>query len=224
VPIAAVPRSPAARPSEPAAGTNQPALLPGGFLPLRPARLAFSLGSGMAWLDKQTAAANQIGDSGVTFNGALGLTLYDIVMVSATFSFPLLSDNASFSQDVVPETGGGDPQSAHSSLNVGTYSIAIGLRTPFWAIGAMEHGWATGALFAQVGTAGVGASRTIENCSDCRDDHIEIPGGTFWRVGLDLLLPSRKPTVFYGLTVSYERYAAGAGLSDEVRIGLSYFM
>jgi hypothetical protein len=104
-----------------------------------------------------------------------------------------------------------------------SYSIAIGLRTPFWALGSMASGWAAGSLFAQYGSTGVGGTRTISNCSDCRKDDLHLASGTFWRVGFDLLLPTRKPTESYGLTASHEQYMAGAGLSDEVRIGFSYW-
>ena len=219
-----MPLSPAAPPSEPAPRIDPPALLPGGFLPLRPARFVLGVGSGMEWIDKQAAAANQIGDSGLTFNGAVGLTLYDIVTASATFSLAFPSDNGSFSEQVVPEMGGGDPQSADSNLTVASYSIAIGLRTPFWSLGRVENGWAAGSLFAQYGSAGIGGTCSISDCTDCRKDDLHIPGGTFWRVGFDLLLPTRKPTASWGLTVSYESYAAGAGLSDEVRVGFSYWL
>lgn len=214
----------AARPSEPSAVVDRSALLPGGFLPLRPARFVLGMGTGMESLDKQVAAANQIGDSGLTLNGAMGLTFWDIVQVSATFSFSSPSDHGSFTEEVMPAMGGGSPESADSSLIVASYSIAIGLRTPFWAIGRANNGWAVGSLFAQYGSAGVSASRTISNCSDCRKDDLSVPGGTFWRVGVDLLLPGRKATTFYGLTASYESFLAGAGLSDEFRIGLGYWL
>jgi hypothetical protein len=203
---------------------GRPALLPGRFLPLRPARVLFGLGTGIAHLDPQVAASNQIGDSGITFNGTFGLTFFDIVMASATFSFPLVSDKAPFSQDVVLQNGGGDEHSADSSLNVSVGSLAIGLRTPFWALGPTDNGWATAALFAQYGTTGIGGGRSISNCSDCRDDHLQIPNGTFWRVGVDLNLPGVKPDRYYGLTVTYDSYQAGAGLADEVRVGFSYWL
>jgi hypothetical protein len=218
------PSSPAVRPGEPPAMVDRSALLPGGFLPLRPARVVFGIGSGMEWLDKQTAAANQIGDSSLTFNGTFGLTLWDIVTASATFSLARPSDSGSFTEEVVPEMGGGGPQTASSNLMVASYSVAIGLRTPFWALGRVENGWAAGSLFAQYGSAGVSATRTISDCSDCRTDDLHLPGGTFWRVGLDLFLPSRNPRASYGLTASYEQFTAGASLSDEFRIGFSYWL
>lgn len=220
-PIAAFPRTGA---GEPAPASDRSALLPGGFVPLRHARVVFSLGSGVQWLDRATAAANRIGDAGPTFSGGFGLTLYDIVMISTAFAFAHVSDSASFSEQVVPEMGGGDPQSADSSLMVASYSIAAGLRTPFWALGAVENGWVATSLFAQYGSTGVTGERAISNCVDCRTDLLAIPGGTFWRFGLDLFVPTRKPGHGWGLTASYDRYDPGAGLRDELRIGLSLWL
>jgi len=37
-------------------------------------------------------------------------------------------------------------------------------------------------------------------------------------------VPTRKPGLGWGLTVSYDRYDPGAGLSDELRIGLSAWL
>ena len=48
-----------------------------------------------------------------------------------------------------------------------------------------------------------------------------MPGGTFWQVGVDLMIPSSKPSACWGLTVSYQRYGANAGVADELRIGLT---
>jgi hypothetical protein len=223
-PAVVFPGAPATRPGEPPAVVDRSALLPGGFLPLRPARFVLGIGSGMEWLDKQAAGTNQIGDSGITLNGVVGLTLWDIVTASATFSFASPSDRDSFTEEVVPVTGGGGPQTADSTLLVASYSIAIGLRTPFWAIGRLDNGWATGSLFAQYGSAGVSGSREISNCSDCRKDDLDLSGGTFWRVGVDLLVPAHKPMTAWGVTVSYERFTPGAGLSDELRIGFSWWL
>jgi hypothetical protein len=117
--------------------------------------------------------------------------------------------------------GGGDPRAAESSLSVHSLSVAAGLRTPFLALGASGNGWVATALFAEYGAAVIGGSRSISDCVDCRDDDLSMQGGTFWRVGVDLIVPTRGPTFSWGLTVSYQRYAPGAGFSDEVRVGFS---
>ena len=213
----------ASREAEPAEVPPRSALIAHGFLPPRPARFLLGMGTGLQWLDKASASMNQIDDSGITLNGTVGLVIYDVVMISAMAGVAFPSDHGGFSQEVELENGGGDAHTADSSLTVASYSIAAGLRTPFWALGQVENGWVAGALFAQYGSSGVGGSRSIENCVDCRKDDIELPGGTFWLVGFDLLIPSRKPSTSYGLTLAYQHYVSGAGLSDEVRVGCSFW-
>jgi hypothetical protein len=56
---------------EPAPRPIDPPCCPGGFVPLRQARLVLSLGSGMQRLDRSTAAANRIGYAGPTLSGSL---------------------------------------------------------------------------------------------------------------------------------------------------------
>jgi hypothetical protein len=209
--------------SEPA-GVTRPALTAGRFVPLLPARLQMGMGTGRAQLDEQIATAHRIGDSGPTLHATLGVLLWDVFAISSAFSVVFPGDDAGFSQQVVPEAGGGDPRTADSSLEVTSYSIAAGPRTPFWALGSTDNGWVATALFAEYGVAGASGRRSISNCVDCRKDDLDMPGGTFWRVGVDLLVPGRKPTFSYGLTISYQRYAANAGLDNEIRIALSTWL
>jgi hypothetical protein len=217
--LALSPRTPAA--ASDAAAIARPPLVAGRFVPLHPVGFLLNLGLGEASLDKQSAAQHRIGDTGITFNGALGFTLWDVVMFSAAFSLAFPTDDGSFTQVVEPETGPGGPRAAESSLTVHSVSAAIGLRTPYLALGASDNGWVATALFAEYGSAVIGGSRSITDCVDCREDDLEMPGGTFWRVGVDLVVPTSKPTFSWGLTASYQRYAAGTGFSDEVRIGFS---
>jgi hypothetical protein len=212
-------RSPAGA-SEPVA-VGPPALIAGRFVAPLPTRLVMGMGTGRAQLNEQAAAARRIGSSGATFNGTLGLLISDVFSISTAFSVAFPTDNASFNQEVVPELGGGDPHTAESSLSVVSYSIAAGLRTPFLALGEANGGWVATALFAEYGTAGVSGTRTISNCVDCREDDLDMSGGGFWRTGVDLLVPSRKPTFSWGLTVSYQRYAADAGFGNEIRVALT---
>jgi hypothetical protein len=199
----------------------RPPLLWGMFVPPHAAAFLLNFGTGRASLDKQAAAQRRIGDAGITFNGAVALTIWDVVMLSAAFSAAFPSDDGSFTQVVEPETGPGDPHTAESSLSVHGVSVAAGLRTPYLALGATGAGWVGTALFAEYGSAMMGGNRSIANCVDCREDDLNISGGTFWRSGIDLVVPTRKPTFSWGLTVSYVSYAAGAGFSDEVRVGFS---
>ena len=200
------------------------ALIARGFLPLHPARLLVGLGTGASWINKRSAAEHQIDDSGATINGTLGLTIYDVFMVSGSVTGAFPSDHFSFTQEVTLEMGGGSPHSADSSLSVTSYSIAAGLRTPFWVLGSNQNGRVAGALFAEYGSAGIHGTRSISNCVDCRKDELDMPGGTFWQVGFDLLIPSSKSAASYGLTVGYQRYEAGAGFTQELRVGFSCWL
>jgi len=198
-----------------------PPLVAGRFVPLLPARFVMNIGSGFAHLNQHEAALQRIGADGATFNFAAGVLIWDVVQISSAVSFVFPSDDGKFTQQVVPETGGGSPETAESSLNVIGYSIAAGVRSPFLALAPSGHGWVATAAFAEYGASGVGGGRSISNCSDCYKEDVNLPGGTFWRVGLDLLVPGRAPTFSYGVTVSYQRWAGGSGFNDELRIGLT---
>jgi hypothetical protein len=205
-----------ARASEP---SPRAPLVAGGFLPLQLARFVLGFGSGAAWLREQSAEQHRIGSAGGTVNATLGIAIYDIFTVSTSGAFIITSDDASFSQQVMPELGG-DSFSADSSLSIGRYSLAVGLRTPFWALFPTNKSWVAGALFADYGTAGIYGSRSISDCIDCRSERLDLPGGTFWRVGLDLAVPSVTHRFTYGFTTAYQRYQ-GAGLTQELQIGMS---
>jgi len=202
----------------------------GRFLPLHPARIMLGLGTGAAWLNEQSAAQHHIDSSGPTVHISGALTIYDIFSISASGGAAFPSDNASFSQQVVPEQGGGDPTTAGSGLEVSRVSIAVGFRTPFLALFPTENGWFAGALYADYGTSGISGSRSISDCIDCRSEHLDFPGGTFWRVGLDLAAPSSSPKAVqgdfygYGFTAAYQRYLAGAGLIQEFQVSLTVWL
>lgn len=220
-PMAVVPR-PSTGQSEP--DFDRPALIAGGFLPLRPARFLIGIGTGLARISDETAMRHHLGDQGLTLHGTIGFTIYDVFMMSASAAAAFPSDSASFSETVVPVTGGGDPESADSSLSVVSYSVAVGLRTPFWALHATDTGWVAAALFTAYGTAGFHGGRSIANCVDCRSDELEIPGGTFWQAGIEVVGPTRRRSALWGLTVAYQRFATGAGFFDEVRVGLGLWL
>lgn len=203
--------------------SDRPALIAGGFLPIRPRRVMLGLGSGVASLDKAAAASQQFADRGATVNGAFRVTVWDIFMASGSFSVAFPSDNNSFSQEVMPVLGG-PTSTADSSLSVWSYSLAIGLRTPFKALAPTQRSWVAGSLFAEYGSAGVAGKRSISNCQDCRSDDLAVSGGAFWQAGADLLIPTRSPKVFWGLEVSYLSYAAGTTFNDELRVGVTCWL
>lgn len=214
------PDPPTEHPSRPLRAQAPGPLVAGGFLPLEPARFVLGLSAGVAALREESAAKNRIGSSGATLNGSLGLVIYDVFAISTAAGFILTPDDGSFSEKVVPEQGG-DVTTADSSLTVGRYSFAVGLRTPFWALSSTDKSWFAVALYADYGWAGISGSRSISDCIDCRSDDLDFPGGSFWRVGFDLGAPSRPDGAGYAFTAAYQSYRAGAGLTHEVQLGLS---
>jgi hypothetical protein len=190
------------------------------LVPLHPVRIAVGIGSGAAWLRREAAAQHHMDDTGVTFNLGVGLTIYDVFSVSSSFGAAFPGDHASFTQDVMPILGG-DTTSAESDLEVYNLSIAVGVRTPFLALGSRGRGGPWAAVFADYGSSRIGGHRSIANCSDCRTDDLDLANGGFWRVGLDFAPPFRSSKAGWTFTAAYQRYAAGAGFMQEIRIGFT---
>ena len=216
---------PVARPTSfaprPAPAPVEPWTPAGQFMPLHPARLALGFDLGAAWLQDVSAAQNHIGDSGALLNFRAGVAIYDMVSISGSVGVVFPGDNASFTQQVVPQSGGGDPMSATSQVSVVTSSIAIGLRTPFLALGARGF---SAAAFADYGWSAFHAERSISDCVDCRSDALHLEDGTFWRAGLDLVLPLGKPTERYAFTAALQRYSPGAGMVQELHFGMTFWL
>jgi hypothetical protein len=194
----------------------------GHFLPLDPFRMTLGLTSGAGWLDRSNADQHHIGDVGVTFYVTVGLAILDVIGVTSSFGAAFPSDHASFAQDVMP-LGGGDATTAHSSLQITNYSIAVGPRTPPFVLKAADEGraWIV-ALFADYGTSAIHGDRYIENCENCRKEDLDLPGGTFWRVGADIGMVRMAPIdPGFLLTVSFQRYAPNVGFVQELRVGFT---
>jgi hypothetical protein len=51
-----------------------------------------------------------------------------------------------------------------------------------------------------------------------------LSGGPFWRVGVDLALPSRSPAVAWGFSASWQRYLGDASPRQEFVIGLDCWL
>jgi hypothetical protein len=196
----------------------------GTFLPRRPVRILLGLGSGAAWLRDQSAMQHHIGSIGPTFNATLGFSIEDIVSISGSGGATFPSDNATFDQDVV-SLGGTDPSTETSHLEVQSYSVAAGLRTPFYVLWPTANGVITGNAFADGGWAYIHGVRSIEHCIGCRKDDLDMGSGMFWRVGFEIARRNTVPTprlaASYGLSVAYQSFLDDtAGLTRELRIGL----
>ena len=199
----------------------------GMFLPRHRVRISLGLGGGATWLREQIAARHHIGSVGATFNGTVGLTIYDLVTISGLAGSTFPHDNASFMEDVVP-LGGGDPSTEKSLLEVQSYSITAGLRTPFLVLRTRANGVFAGALFADAGWSYVHGIRTIEHCVNCRKEDLDLASGNFWRAGLDLESDTSPPgariMASWGLSVAYQRYSADAGLTQELGIRFTIWL
>jgi hypothetical protein len=194
----------------------------GGFLPLDPFRMTLGLMSGAGWLNRSAADQHHIGDVGPTFYVTIGMAFFDVIGVTSSFGAAFPADHASFQQDVMPLLGG-SVTSASSSLQVTNYSIAVGPRTPpFVLVPADDNRAWVIALFADYGTSAIHGDRYIENCGDCRTEDLDLPGGTFWRVGADIGVVRMVPIdPGFLMTVSYQRYFANAGFTQELRVGFT---
>lgn len=196
----------------------------GTFLPLRPVRFALGFGSGAAWIRDASATQHHLGSIGPTFNATFGFSIEDIVSISGSGGATFPADNATFEQDVV-SLGGTDPTTETSHLEVQSYSVAAGLRTPFYVLWPTATGVVTGNAFADGGWAYIHGVRTIEHCIGCRTDNLDMGSGMFWRVGFEIArrntVPTPRVAASYGLSVAYQSFLDDtAGLTRELRIGL----
>ena len=185
------------------------------FLPLHPIRGWLGLASGAAWLDSSAAARHHIGAVGPTFYLTLGAAIYEVFSVSASFGAVFPADHASFTEDVVPLLGDGDPSTAHSTLEVHNYSVAIGPRTPLLALQRTNSGgWAL-AAFAEYGWSRITGQRSINDCGDCRREDFNLSGGQFVRGGVDVGVVGRDGS--WGIVLHPGLFAVFGAVGDQRR-------
>ncbi len=193
------------------------------FMPLEPIRLLIGLGSGAAWIDSGVAAQNHIGSAGATINVTIGFSIYDVVTVSASGGAAFPRDHATFTEDVMPLLGG-SPSTATSSISLASYTLAVGLRTPFLILSAEQNRAVAGALFADYGAVIVHGTRSIDNCNDCRTEALAFSNGTFLRAGLEIGKIAIKPPAGLMFNLAYQRYSPLTGLAHELRAGFSIWL
>jgi hypothetical protein len=107
---------------------------------------------------------------------------------------------------------------------VHVYSLAIGPRTPFFALSPRPNGAIAAALFANYGWASIHGIRMIDHCTDCRQEDLSFAGGTFWSAGLEIGKVALKPRAAILLSVAYQRYAPLTGLTQELHVGFSMWL
>ena len=159
--------------------------------------LGFSVGS--LSIESASAARSQVGDR------SYGLQLDGGVLVKRHLYFGIdiggqfLDDSAQFTQNT---TGG----RMKSSASVTYLSAMAGARTGVAPVLPL-------ALGLNVGASATISRRSIDNCTDCQVDKLDIPGGAF--VEPSLLLGRRS----LRLRVTDRVYLAGDGMRSVISVG-----
>ena len=192
------------------------------ILPRDPFRFTLGFATGAAFLKQTAADQHHIGAAGPTVYVTFGLVVGEIFSVSTSLGAVFPRDHASFEEDVVPLFGAMEPTTATSTLQVTNYSIAAGPRSPLFIIAPRDGGvWAAG-LFADFGWSRIDGDRFIDQCRGCLQEDLELPDGTFFRIGADVGSVSfnRWDTAVM-MNIAYQRYLPPSGLTQEIRLGLA---
>jgi hypothetical protein len=139
---------------------------------------------------------------GAQFAG--GVTILRVLNLSADAGGLGMADNAQFTQ---PTTEG----DKSSSVTGGLASLAVGLQTPSFRLEAGKP--AALSVGVSAGQAWLSARRSIERCSACRREDIEIRAGSFWEPGAWLDMGP------WGISARYRVYGGDSTLRDALMIG-----
>jgi hypothetical protein len=170
-----------------------------------PARKPFVFGitANAMSIDPTTAGGQLVGGRswGMQFDGGL---LLKRLYVGIDFGPQFLSDKASFTQN----TTGGEMTSTATLVY---FSAMAGPRTPAFQL---VPGMAPMALGIYGGISKTATERSIENCTDCYSEKMDIPGGTFV-----------QPTLLFGagrarLRLSDRVFVGGKGITSVMSVGM----
>lgn len=140
---------------------------------------------------------------GIDIGGGFQYSWFNVVL---DFGFEHYKDSKTFTQTV--EDSYGNVYEAESRLDLSYFSPSVGLKTPVWTV--------IDGTFATTAAVGLGyalpfdTTRKIDNCTDCKEEHVDVDGGVFVEPGIALLY-SGTPVMPLGLSVSWQRYL---GTSD----------
>jgi hypothetical protein len=155
-------------------------------------------------IDPTTAGAQLVGARswGMQFDG--GLLVKRHLYLGLDFGPQFLSDHASFTQNTTAGT-------KSSGAMLVYFSAVAGPRTgPF----RLVPGIAPVALGLYGGVSTTVAERSIDNCLDCRQDKMSIPGGTFVQ---PTILLGDGPTRF---RISDRAFVGGTGIRSVLSAGM----
>jgi hypothetical protein len=154
-------------------------------------------------IDPTTAGTQFVGRRswGMQFDGGL---LWKHLYLGFDLGPQFLSDKASFTQN----TTGGEMKSTATLVY---FSAMAGPRTPAFQL---VPGMAPLALGVYGGVSKTTTDRSIENCSNCYSEKIDIPGGTFV-----------QPVLLYGagrarLRLSDRLFVGGKGITAVMSAGM----
>jgi hypothetical protein len=155
-----------------------------------------------------------IGHGNYFFVGG-GAVFYDLLAASVDAGFGPVADHRQFQQVVSNQTSTATASSSITSLYA---ALSVGVRTPAWLL----H-WVT--LGADVGVVTLGASRGIDNCSNCASKNLHIRDGAFYafRLALGLPRPESTGTRFLGFGITYRRHLAPSDLDNTLMLSFGAF-
>ena len=167
--------------------------------PARQVAPVFGFTVGSMAIESATAASSQVGDRsyGLQFDG--GVLVKRHLYFGIDLGGQFLDDKAQFTQN----TTGGEKK---STANVTYFSAMAGARTGILPVLPVAFGLNGGASATM-------SRRSIDNCSDCQVDKLDIPGGAF--VEPTLLLGRRN----LRLRMSDRVYLNGDGMRSVISLG-----
>jgi hypothetical protein len=158
-----------------------------------------------------TAGVDSSGVGSPDFGAWLGLSAHPYRYLSVSLGGGLSggSDKRRFSQNTTGGTFG-------ASLLVWSGSLSVGVLTPPIRLGSSPDGFAF-ATGVNVGVESVGGSRSVDNCSDCRVDHVSLSAGPFLEPVAQLYFWNQQD-LHLGMGLSYRFFRSGADLQQQALV------
>jgi len=159
----------------------------------------FGFGVGSMSIESGTATRSQVGDQSWGMQLDAGVLVKRHLYLGMDLGGQFLDDKAQFQQNT---TGG----MMKSTAQLTYFSAITGVRTGTLRVVPLSLG-------VNVGASATVTRRSIDNCTDCQVDKLDIPGGAWV-----------EPTLLFGprslrLRVSNRVYLAGDGMRNVLSVG-----